>query len=72
MTKKKIAYHPCPLKKIISVNNLEFEEVIISTHYEEKHGSYMTDEKILAIVKQLDGKSGFIPHRQGQLPNGTV
>jgi len=46
------------------VNNLEFEEVVISSHYEEKHSSYMTDEK------QLDRRSDFTPHRQGRLPSG--
>ena len=67
---KKIAYRFYPLNKIMVVNNLEFEEIVIDLHYEEKHGSYMNDGKILAIAKQLDGRSGFIPHRQGSLSNG--
>ena len=45
-------------------------KIVISSHYEEKHGSYMSDEKIREIVKQLDKRDGFIPHRQGKLPNG--
>jgi len=30
----------------------------------------MNDEKILRIVKKLDKRDDFIPHRQGKLPNG--
>jgi len=45
--------------------------IIISSHYEEEHGSYMNDEKILKISKQLDNKKGFIPKLQGKLPDGT-
>lgn len=28
-------------------------------------------QKIQEIVKQLDKRNDFIPHRQGKLPNGT-
>ena len=70
MIRKKIIYRFYPSKKIIVVNNLEFNEIVISSHYEEKHGSYMNDEKILEIAKQLDKKNDFVPHRQGKLPNG--
>ena len=53
------------------VNKQEFNMVIISSHYEENHGSYMNDEKILKITKQLDKRNDFVPHLQGKLPNGT-
>ena len=53
------------------INSLEFNEIVISPHYEEKHGSYMNDEKILEITKQLDKRDDFIPHRQGKLPSGV-
>lgn len=67
---KKITYRFYPLKKIMVVNNLKFDEIIISSHYEENHGSYMNDKKILTITQQLDKRDDFIPHRQGKLPNG--
>ena len=51
---KKIAYRFYLLKKAMTINNLDFKETIISSHYEEKHSSYMNDEKILTLVKQLD------------------
>ena len=69
---KKNAYRFYPLKKIMVVNNWEFGEIVVSSHYEESHGSYMNDEKILIIAKQLDKRNDFIPHRQGKLPNGTI
>lgn len=67
--KEKIVYRPYLLKKIMVVNGWEFNEIIISSHYEKEHGSYMSDEKILKIAKKLDKKSGFIPKLHGKLPN---
>lgn len=72
MNEEKITYHPYSLKKKISVNEWEFIKIIISSHYKEKHGDYMNDEKILKITKQLDERNDFIPHRQGKLPDGTI
>ena len=69
MKTKKVDYRPYFLKKKINVNNQQFEEIIISSHYEKEHGSYMTDDKILQIVKQLDKRKDFIPKLQGKLPN---
>ena len=60
-----------PLSKPLIINGGEFVEVIISSHYEVNHSSYMTDEKILEIVKQLDKRNNFTPHHQGKLPNGV-
>jgi len=69
--REKIIYRPYPLKKPITVNKLEFDLIIISSHYEKEHGSYMSDEKILKIVQQLDKKSDFVPKLQGKLPDKT-
>lgn len=70
MNKEKITYRPYPLKKKIMVNDYQFHTIVISSHYENKHGSYMNDDKILQITKQLDKRNDFIPHRQGKLTNG--
>jgi hypothetical protein len=70
MVKKKIAYRPYSLKKLMMVSKLKFNTIIISSHYEEDH-PYMTDEKILKIAKQLDKRDDFVPHLQGTLPNGV-
>lgn len=69
--KKKNVYRPYPLKKKMVVNSWKFEMTIISSHYEEEHGSYMNDEKILEIVKQLDKRDDFVPKLQGKLSDGT-
>lgn len=69
MNIKKTDYRLYSLKKKIKVNNQEFNEMIISSHYEKEHGSYMSDEKILQIVKQLDKRDDFIAKLQGELPN---
>jgi len=68
---KKITYRPYQLKKKMTVNSWEFDTTIISSHFEEEHGSYMRDELILKIVQQLDKKKGFTPKLQGKLPDGT-
>ena len=60
-----------PLSKPLVINDREFVEVIISSHYEIDHSVYMSDEKILSIVKQLDKRNDFTPHHQGKLPNGA-
>jgi hypothetical protein len=41
------------------VNDLLINKVIISSHYEESHLDHMTDELILELVKQLDGRKEF-------------
>jgi len=56
MIKKKDAYRSYPLRKSLIINNREIKEVIISSHYEEKHSDYLNDEIILQLVKQLDNK----------------
>ena len=44
-----------PTKLII--NGRALEKVIIDPHYEEKHADSVSDEIILALVKNLDGKT---------------
>lgn len=48
----------------IVVNDLLINEGVIDGHYKEKHGSYMDDNKILEIVRRLDGRK--------QLPDTEV
>lgn len=69
--KKKITYRSYPLKRPIKVNNWKFNLIIISSHYEKEHGSYMNDEKILEIANQLDKRSSFVPKLKGILPDKT-
>lgn len=42
--------------KAIVVNGIKVSDVIISDHYEIKHSTYMTDELVLKLVKELDGR----------------
>ena len=51
-----INYRPYLLQKPLTINNRNFNEIIISSHYEENHSFYMTDEKILEIVRKLNGE----------------
>ncbi len=41
----------------LSINGRKLEKVVIDPHYEEKHADSVTDEIVLALVKQLDGKT---------------
>ena len=38
------------------VNGLLVNEVIISSHYEENHLNHMSDDLILKLVNELDGR----------------
>lgn len=40
----------------ITVNGIKISRVIIDDHYKEKHSDHMTDDLILDLVKQLDGR----------------
>ena len=44
-----------PLK--LNINGRQLEKVVIDPHYEVKHIDSITDEMILALVKQLDGRT---------------
>jgi len=61
-------YRSYPLIEPIIVNGCKFDEIIIDPHYEEKHGSYMNDEKILKIVQQLAFEI-YDPKREGIVEN---
>jgi len=57
MLKKENTYRYYPLRKTILVNEQVINRIIISSHYEEKHSKCMSDEIILGIVVQLDGRN---------------
>lgn len=40
----------------ITVNRKRISKVIIDPHYEEKHAASISDEIILTLVKDLDGR----------------
>lgn len=44
-----------PLK--LNINGRQLEQVIVDPHFEEKHADSVTDEIILCLVRQLDGRS---------------
>ena len=60
VVEKKNVYRPYSLKKKMVVNRWEFRIIIISSHYEEEHGSYMTDEKIYILVHELLRTQRFV------------
>lgn len=40
----------------ITVNERKIVQVVIDPHYEEKHGEHMSDDLILKLVQELDGR----------------
>jgi hypothetical protein len=44
-----------PLK--LNINGRLLEKVVIDPHYEEKHSKVVTDQVILELVQQLDGRT---------------
>ncbi len=42
--------------KPIIVNDIKIVQVVIDSHYEEKHSASMSDELILNLVNELDGR----------------
>ena len=50
-------YRSYLLSKPLVVNDHEFTELVISSHYEKEHSSYMTDEIIKILIQQLDKKT---------------
>ncbi|MCB0369946.1 MAG: hypothetical protein KDD45_11050, partial [Bdellovibrionales bacterium] len=40
----------------IVVNGIKINQVVIDSHYEEKHSDYMNVDLILKLVMQLDGR----------------
>ena len=55
MPREEDNYRTYQLEKTLMVNGIEFSKVVISSHYERKHPE-VTDELILKLIKQLDGK----------------
>ena len=47
-----------PIK--LMVNSRELTKLIIDPHYEEEHGSYMTDEIIYNFALELNNKKVFM------------
>ena len=41
----------------LCINGRQLNSVVIDPHYEEKHADSVSDEIILCLVKQLDGKT---------------
>lgn len=50
----------------IYVNNIAIDVVIIDSHYEIKHSSYMNDELILLLVRELDGRLELPEYTDGK------
>ena len=48
----------------LEINGRQFDEVHIDPHYEKKH-PYMSDEKVLEIVKVLNGKRFVCQDKKG-------
>lgn len=49
---KQITYNITP----ITINGIKVVQVIIDTHYKEKHNDHMNDNLILRLVGELDGR----------------
>jgi hypothetical protein len=62
-----MSYRSYLLEKPLMVNERQFMELIIHSHYEQNHGSYMTDKIIKAIVQQIDQRNNFVPKLSGSI-----
>jgi len=40
----------------ITVNGIKIVQVVIDSHYEANHSAHMSDELILRLVRELDGR----------------
>lgn len=49
---KQTAYKIAP----ITVNEIRVNQVVIDSHYAEKHLDHMSDDLILKLVRELDGR----------------
>jgi len=62
--KNKIVCRYYYLEKEMVINGRKFTEIVINPHFEKNH-SYMNDNKILEIVKQIDKKMNlFLIYRE--------
>jgi len=40
----------------LTINGIRVVQVVIDSHYEEKHQDHMSDSLVLKLVKELDGR----------------
>ena len=59
---KQTAYKISP----ITVNEIKITQVVIDSHYTEKHLDHMSDELILKLVRDLDGRRELPDSKVGQ------
>ncbi len=52
----------------MTVNGVKVVQVLIDTHYEKKHKSYMSDDLILELVRELDGRNEAVESKVGRTP----
>jgi len=52
--------------KPIRINGVKIVQVVVDSHYEEKHGDHMSDELILALVQELDGRFEIPEAKKGR------
>ncbi len=50
----------------ITVNEIRINEVVIDSHYAERHLDHMNDELILTLVAELDGRRELPESKSGQ------
>lgn len=50
---------------MITVNGVRVNQVIIDQHYNEKHRDHMSDQLILKLVKELDGRRELPDEKTG-------
>ena len=50
----------------ITVNEIRINQVVIDSHYAEKHFDHMSDELILKLVGELDGRRELPDSKVGQ------
>ena len=56
----------------ISINGRDLNRVVIDQHYKDRHSESITDEIILDLVRDLDGKSFPIERIRGEFEYFTV
>ena len=52
--------------KPITVNGIRVVQVVIDSHFEEKHIDHMSDELILILVRELDDRQEFPETKRGR------
>lgn len=50
----------------IVVNDIKVVQIVIDSHYEEKHREHMSDELILKLVRELDGRKELPEVKSGR------